>query len=422
MYHSLSTERDCGGPQMMVGVVSSVLANVSAIAGASPLPVDLPGIISLLSSSAAAAAAAASGQPALQQAAQAAATRAQRAVADGVAQIAAAQASSSRDALRVLLAGVPRLVAPALERQLQNLTRPEVVATLPVVGPTLACLSAQLASGRVNKVVNTAKRFADGLKVPRVALLVTASADPCRDLLDANDCSGHWDSVYPSGLPARQELFGLALGLSGLPEPVLDAMNQSAAAYSTATVPRACTVYESLGCASITTVSVEVRRATGWLDFVNTTRDLMDTYLGPIDETLNYVTYYVDTRIFPCYVTGHVVGFVSAMVITLNVLHQFNCRLIEMREGKRPYKHVFAITQQSTFSSTSTPTLGGMVLATAYAQYYVSAFKFISEPNSVPVLGCLHLWRNADPRFHAHGVCLSIPVVIGLYRVFHGGR
>jgi hypothetical protein len=113
--------------------------------------------------------------------------------------------------------------------------------------------------------------------------------------------------------------------------------------------------------------------------------------MSPFNDTLNYGTDFARRSVLPCFVTGHALAFASSIFITCNVLYQFQRRLIEMREGKQPYNYVLKKTLQnpvlqkrasktstefSTFSSTSTPTLGGMVLATAYAQYYVRPHNY----------------------------------------------
>ena len=106
--------------------------------------------------------------------------------------------------------------------------------------------------------------------------------------------------------------------------------------------------------------------------FLNTTRDLISTYLSPINDTLSYVKDYAEYRFFPCFIISHVIAFVCAIAVSLTVPRQFCKRLVDLRQGKHPYQHLLEHSDQSTYSSTTTPTLAGMVIATAYAQFYVS--------------------------------------------------
>ena len=73
-----------------------------------------------------------------------------------------------------------------------NLSRPEIVSTLPVVGPTLACLSSTLSSSNVQSVVQQGIKYTNGLKIPKVSLLQSVFTDPCRQNLDIDDCSEQW--------------------------------------------------------------------------------------------------------------------------------------------------------------------------------------------------------------------------------------
>jgi hypothetical protein len=237
------------------------------------------------------------------------------------------------------------------------------------VGSTLACLSSILSSGKVQSVIQKGVNYTNGLKVPKVSFLQSAAADPCRENLDLDDCSGQWKQVYPASAAARKQLYLISIQTPHkYPEFVFGMLNTTAKPYS---VSKSCQYYESLGCSSVATLTVQARSVAGWGNFVNSTRDLIDSYISPFNDTLNYGTDFARSRALPCFITGHAVAFLSAIFMTCNVLYQFQRRLIEMREGKRPYDYVFQKTNPTTFSSTSTPTLGGMVLATAYAQYFV---------------------------------------------------
>jgi hypothetical protein len=68
-----------------------------------------------------------------------------------------------------------------------------------------------------------------------------------------------------------------------------------------------------------------------------------------------------ETRFFPCWVTGHSIACVLAILASLAVLVQFKQSLIEMRVGRSPFKRMLETTPVSAFSCASTPTLGGMV-------------------------------------------------------------
>ena len=266
---------------------------------------------------------------------------------------------------------LPGILEAAVGVQILNLTRPEVIATLPVVGPTLICLGGKLDSPAVADVIQRGINYISSQKIPVSSLITISSVDPCRDSLDVYDCSEHWKNVYPSNLEQRHDLYQLSQMGNESTDILYQVMNQSALVYSSTTVPSFCQIYESQGCVAVLSTAYQARSVAEWGQFVNTTRDLINSYLTPLNDTINYVTYYAETRVMPCFVTGHVTAFVSAMFITCNVLVQFNRRLIEMRQGKNPYHGVFEQTDPATFSSTSTPTLGGMVLATAFAQYYV---------------------------------------------------
>ncbi len=268
-----------------------------------------------------------------------------------------------------LISSFPGLIAPAVQQQLINLSRPEIIATLPLVGPTLACLSSTLSSGNVQTVVQLGKKYTNARKIPKVSFFQSVAADPCRENLEIDACSEQWKQVYPASAASRQQLYVISTQSSNsFPDFVFSMMNKSAKPYS---VSKSCQYYESLGCSSVATLTVQARSVAGWGEFVNSTRDLIDSYLNPFNDTIDYASDFARRSVLPCFIFGHVVAFVSAMIMTLNVLYRFQQRLVEMRAGKQPYKYVFQKTSPTFFSSTSTPTLGGMVLATAYAQYYV---------------------------------------------------
>ena len=267
---------------------------------------------------------------------------------------------------------LPGILTAAIEMQLLNLTQPAVISTLPVFGPTLICLGNVLSAPAVASVINQGINYIESQKIPKISLLNASALDPCRESLEIYDCAIHWKNVYPTIQKQRNDLYQLSKMQGDTSDVVYHVMNESAQPYSSTTVPEFCQTYESEGCVAVLSALYQSRSTGEWVQFVNTTRDLINSYLTPLNDTINYVTYYADERMMPCFLTGHVTAFFSAIIITCNVLVQFNRRIIEMRQGKNPYHGVFEKTDPATFSSTSTPTLGGMVVATAFAQYYVS--------------------------------------------------
>jgi hypothetical protein len=229
----------------------------------------------------------------------------------------------------------------------------------------------QLGSSSVQNILHRGTGYVKTLKVPQTLLLKTISADPCRENLEAYDCAEGWRATYPISLAQRRQL--LAISLASDVRPLwaeLRVLNESAQPYE---LPKACQFYESLGCGSVVTLTAQQRSAKGWGKFLNTTRELISSYLLPINDTLSYVAYHAEYRFFPCYITSHVIAFVCAIAVSFKVPGQFCARLVELRKGKHPYQHLLEHSNQSTYSSTNTPTLAGMVLATAYAQFYVSS-------------------------------------------------
>ena len=283
---------------------------------------------------------------------------------------------TSDDALLGYGQSLPSVIAPIILRTVANLSRPEVVVTLPVIGSVLGCLNTQLGSSSVQNVINRGTGYVSTYKVQQTLLLKTISADPCRDNLDAYDCAEGWRSVYPISLEQRRQLLDITSSSDDFSWAEFHSLNQSAKPYA---LPKACRLYESLGCGSVLTLTVQQRSAEGWGVFLNTTRDLISSYLSPINDTLSYVMYYTEYRFFPCYITSHVFAFLCAILVSLKIPGQFSSRLIELRQGKHPYQHLLDHSDQSTYNSTTTPTLAGMVLATAYAQFYVSITQSILE-------------------------------------------
>ena len=284
--------------------------------------------------------------------------------------------TASNPELKAYADTIPGLIVPAIQNQIANLTRPEVVATLPVIGPTIVCLGRKLSSPAVSDVIRRGQDYIKKQTIPKISLISSSVVDPCRESLDIYDCADNWKNVYPSILEQRQDIYQLSKTPGDSLDVLYYSMNQSALPYSSSTIPDYCQLYESLGCSAVATMTLQSRSVAGWGQYVNATRDLIDSYLTPLNDTISYVTYYADTRVLPCFLTGHIAAFVSSIAITCNVLVQFNRRIIEMRQGKNPYRGVFEKTDPATFSSTSTPTLGGMVVATAFAQYYVSPTSY----------------------------------------------
>jgi hypothetical protein len=55
------------------------------------------------------------------------------------------------------------------------------------------------------------------------------------------------------------------------------------------------------------------------------------------------------------------VACVLAIGTSFAVLYRFQQRLLQMRAGKDPYKEMLEVTPLTSFSDSSTPSLGGMV-------------------------------------------------------------
>ena len=191
----------------------------------------------------------ASANPSLQAAAATATITAQQAAVAAISELIASETQNSK--VIGLVSSFPGLIASAVERQMINLSRPEIVSTLPVVGPTLACLSSTLSSSNVQSVVQQGIKYTNGLKIPKVSLLQSVFTDPCRQNLDIDDCSEQWKQVYPVSAAARQQLYLLSVETPDkFPEFMFSMLNTTAKPYS---VSKSCQYYESLGCSSRST-------------------------------------------------------------------------------------------------------------------------------------------------------------------------
>jgi hypothetical protein len=264
-------------------------------------------------------------------AATAAATAAAKAAASGlVPQVAARVAADP--ALSGLVSTVPGAIVAAMAAQLPNLTRPEIVATLPILGPTLACLASQLSSPAVAGVIQSGIKYARSQTLPRVGLIDVASVDPCRDSLEVYGCADRWRAAYPPVTAQRQDLFQRSQAGDGL-DALYGGLNRSAVAYDQAAGGGFCDEYESHGCSAVLSVLVKYRSVSGWGQFVNRTREVIDSYVVPFNDTINYVSYYAEERVLPCFLTGHVLAFVSSVVITCNVLWQVVS--VMLRHGRK---------------------------------------------------------------------------------------
>ena len=176
---------------------------------------------------------------------------------------------------------IPGLIVPAIQDQIANLTRPEVVATLPVIGPTIVCLGRKLSSPAVSDVIRRGQDYIKKQTIPKISLISSSVVDPCRESLHIYDCADNLKNVYSSILEQRQDIYQLSKTPGDSPslEVLFYSMNQSALPYSSSTIPDYCQLYESLGCSTVATMTFQSRSAAGWGQYVNATRDLIDSYL-----------------------------------------------------------------------------------------------------------------------------------------------
>lgn len=79
-----------------------------------------------------------------------------------------------------LLAAVPALVLSSALTLVTNVSQPEVLATLPVFGPTVGCLFTQFATPEVQSFVNSSLNTVKAETSRAVIRIPTASTDTCR--------------------------------------------------------------------------------------------------------------------------------------------------------------------------------------------------------------------------------------------------
>ncbi len=68
-----------------------------------------------------------------------------------------------------------------------------------------------------------------------------------------------------------------------------------------------------------------------------------------------------ETRFVGCWVFGHTVACILAILVSITVLARYKKNILEMRRGKSPFTRMLSTTPQSKFSNASTPAVGGMV-------------------------------------------------------------
>jgi hypothetical protein len=76
---------------------------------------------------------------------------------------------------------------------------------------------------------------------------------------------------------------------------------------------------------------------------------------------IKHLSLCAETRFFPCFVTGHTIACILAILVSILVIYRFKQKLLQMRAGDNPYKQMLKTTPLSKFTYSSTPALGGMV-------------------------------------------------------------
>ncbi len=118
-----------------------------------------------------------------------------------------------------------------------------------------------------------------------------------------------------------------------------------------------------------------------------------------------------ESRFLGCWITGHTVACVLAIIASLVVLSRFKQNILEMRVGKSPFARMLKTTPQSAFSCASTPAVGGMV-RTPNLRSPLSTLLHTRTPTYTHthththshMHACTHIHTQActQPRTHTH--------------------
>lgn len=110
----------------------------------------------------------------------------------------------------------------------------------------------------------------------------------CRDQLNFYGCSAELKKVFPLRQSDRQAL--LDLGAGSAPEQYAGYRNPARRLES---ISEPCQLYITMGCAFVLNLRVVDQSRSSWSSYLNTSSaSVMDNYIAPVNETINFVFHY----------------------------------------------------------------------------------------------------------------------------------